>query len=352
MADHDDEYRRAFSPPERSGIELPWKSLGLTLGALTVWLILHHVPLPGIDMRAFMTGQISFPPQLSVMAIGLAPVLTAAAILQIAGYLVPAVSRSSAFNGRHVNPFSPIVVACALILVVFQGLAITQSLAVIQPDLGDGGLGRIAILAGLAGGTVIAIVIAQFIDRHGIGHGFWLVFGAGALISMARTVTHLVSGFRAGALSLDLLALDLAAALAVVIIFVFFARATVRGKDLGPSDLLWPIMCAGIAASGSAALIAVPGLDVDGRASVVAMLVMASGLAALFASRSLRGRLPVTMTGLIAAGLAIIPQVWALLWLFAPGASVPVTEMVTGTSFIALIVVFSSVLFRQVRRDG
>src|SRR5262245_46989704 len=98
-----------------------WRRLAVTLllAPITV-LALEHVPLPGVDVTAFRLelagGWLAPSPNLSVLALGIAPLLSAFLVVELAALLVPRWSRlrHGGFEGRAKLARATLLVALVL----------------------------------------------------------------------------------------------------------------------------------------------------------------------------------------------------------------------------------------------
>ena len=185
----------------------------ITLGALAVAWAAEHVLLPGIDagrLESFF-GQAGLAPDtssLNVVALGLNPLMSAFLLVEVVALLVPRWRqlRASRPGGRGALRRA--------------GLAVTVVLAVVQawflarwlhrfPDPFAGGVlmaetgfgSHATVMLSLVGGTFFLIVVAELIDRYGLGCGISCLLAGQGLRSLGPLVSAIGGLLEIGTIS-------------------------------------------------------------------------------------------------------------------------------------------------------
>ncbi len=160
----------------------------VTLGAIFAYRLLAFIPIPGLSpdtMTQFFSGTDtggSAMARLSVMALGIFPMLATYAWFEIFRLMVPPLRRRLAASQTSRYRAMCIVIAFAIVLAVFQSAEMAGAMEKVSGLVGERGLEfRIGATVALTGGVVIAIALAQVIGRYGLGQG--LVAGMAALLA-------------------------------------------------------------------------------------------------------------------------------------------------------------------------
>jgi len=214
----------------------PWGRLVATLGAPLLTILAGRILVPGLDrdwldeMLALGGGSRR---ALSVVALGLTPVLTAFVLVEVAALLVPP-WRKLRTGGRRM-PLLLAALGLSALLAGLQGWLMTRWL------VGLGYWGRDLLVGSpwlvvvtLVGGTFALLALAGVVTRHGLGSGIMVVLlGAGLaeLHAVARSLLH------AGAARLTL-TLAGVAALALATTWLLSRRTAVQPQQRLPSSSL------------------------------------------------------------------------------------------------------------------
>ncbi|NTE86880.1 hypothetical protein [Agrobacterium rubi] len=189
-----------------------------------VAIIGWNIALPGLD-PAFMEMQLrnGVPSQLSLLALGAGPILTAFALGQIVRLIAPRLENSAVL----------VIVenVIALLIAVSQAYGIAQSVATMGYLADDSSFGLSTIMASLVGGVAVLLFLSRLVALPSLMAGFWIVWLLPALIGLP---THFSSWFdllRVGAVGLSHLfwAVLVMAVAAVVIIFAI--RTVMQSRD-------------------------------------------------------------------------------------------------------------------------
>jgi preprotein translocase subunit SecY len=184
-----------------------------------VAMIGWNIALPGLD-PAFMETQLrnGVPSQLSVLALGTGPILTAFALGQIGRILVPGLENSAA------TVILENVVA--LLIAVSQAYGIAQSVATMGFLADDSAFGLGIIVASLIGGVAVLLFMSRLVALPSLLAGFWIVWLLPALIGLPAQLSSWFELLRMGAVGVShllgaILVMTIAAAM------IIFAICTV-----------------------------------------------------------------------------------------------------------------------------
>ncbi|MEW7850376.1 preprotein translocase subunit SecY [Massilia aurea] len=238
----------------------PWARLWFLLGALVVYRIGAHIPVPGIDpvqlaalfkqneggilgmFNMFSGGALS---RFTVFALGIMPYISASIIMQLASIVSPqleALKKEGESGRRKITQYTRyFTVALAL----FQAFGIAVALEA-QPGLViDPGLAfRFVTIVTLLTGTMFLMWLGEQITERGLGNGISIIIFAGiaaGLPSALGGLFTLVSNGSIGSFSAILIVLLIAAVTYAVVfvergqrkILVNYAKRQVGNKIYG-----------------------------------------------------------------------------------------------------------------------
>jgi preprotein translocase subunit SecY len=216
----------------------PWGRLWFLLGALVVYRIGAHIPVPGIDpvqlaalfkqneggilgmFNMFSGGALS---RFTVFALGIMPYISASIIMQLGSIVSPqleALKKEGEAGRRKITQYTRyLTVALAL----FQAFGIAVALEA-QPNLViDPGLGfRFVTIVTLLTGTMFLMWLGEQITERGLGNGISIIIFAGiaaGLPSALGGLFTLVSNGSIGSFSAILIVV-LVAAVTYAVVFV------------------------------------------------------------------------------------------------------------------------------------
>ena len=216
------------------------KRIWFTIGALIVFRLLSHVPLPGIDpialQQRFETtkgGVLDFfnmfsggaLERMSLIALGVMPYITASIVVQLATSLSPhlaAIKKEGESGRKKLNQYTRYG---TVFLTMIQGYFIAVGLegwheagvasAVVVPGI----LFRIACVISLVGGTLFLMWLGEQITSRGIGNGISLIVMAGIVSQLPKALVNVFEGGRTGTMS-PLLILAILALVVGLIAFI------------------------------------------------------------------------------------------------------------------------------------
>lgn len=170
-----------------------WKRLGFLFGALIVYRIGTHIPVPGIDptsinnmfgsggildmFNMFSGGALQ---RASVFALGITPYISASIIMQLMTVIVPAletIKKEGESGRKRITQYTRYA---TLILALFQALGIavfleSQPNMVVEPGV----MFRFTTVVSLVTGTMFLMWLGEQITERSLGNGISLLIFAG-----------------------------------------------------------------------------------------------------------------------------------------------------------------------------
>jgi preprotein translocase subunit SecY len=200
--------------------ELP-RRIAFTLGALLIYRLGTHIPLPGVNVMDA---------RLSIFSLGILPYLSVAILIQLGSMVssrLSALARGGETGRRKMARWT---VGVTMVLTAFQAFGIASKLQEIPNIVGNpGGLFLLSTTVTLTGGTIFLIWLSEQMTARGIGNGLALILFVGVAAGMPRTVANLLELGRQGVIAsgwISLLAI-LCVALVGLVVFVELARRRV-----------------------------------------------------------------------------------------------------------------------------
>jgi preprotein translocase subunit SecY len=205
------------------------------LGALIVYRIGAHVPVPGIDparlaelfksqsgglldmINMFSGGAVS---RFSIFALGIMPYISASIIMQLMTVVSPtleALKKEGESGRRKITQYTRYG---TLGLATFQALGIAIGLES-QLALDPGMMFRFTTVVTLVTGTMFLMWLGEQITERGIGNGISLIIFAGIAAGLPRAVGGTLELVRTGAFSIPLVLLLFVGAVLVTALVVF-----------------------------------------------------------------------------------------------------------------------------------
>ncbi len=206
--------RTAFSLPDLR------RRIFFTLGLLIVYRLVSNIPVPGVDLDAWinLTSQQSFNQvvdflnllsggavrNFSVMAMGVYPYITASIIIQLLTPIIPQLEEMASEGESGRNRLNRITyyltVPLSLLQAVGQirliGFSLQGGVESIMPNFGFSGpdlLPTITTLVAMTGGTFFAIWIGEQITEDGIGQGISLIIFGGIVAEIFPNLSRIFS---------------------------------------------------------------------------------------------------------------------------------------------------------------
>jgi len=216
------------------------RRLLFVLGALVVYRIGAHIPVPGIDPAAleslfksqqggilgmfnmFSGGALS---RFTVFALGIMPYISASIIMQLMTVVSPQLEQLKKEGESGRKKITQYTRYGTVFLALFQGLGIaialeSQAGLVIEPGL----MFRLMTVVTLVTGTMFLMWLGEQITERGIGNGISLIIFAGIAAGLPQAIGGTLELTRTGAFSIPLVLVLFVLAIAVTGFVVFVER--------------------------------------------------------------------------------------------------------------------------------
>jgi hypothetical protein len=219
--------------PQRSAV----RASVVTIVALVTVQVLLLIPMFGLQ-RGTTLGDPGLNERLSIAAIAVPLWVMSAIVVQLAMLLMPL--RWTRLFGRDglVNPFGWAALGLTALLGYGQVTGVAASLSATELIAGNQ-QGIMLVIASLYLGTAGVILAAWIIDRFGIGHGFWIMLAAKAVIDLTTEVTQAVSLMSMHSLIEAFAPFAITATLMAVTVFV----TTIVVQQGGRFEIVaWPLL--------------------------------------------------------------------------------------------------------------
>lgn len=217
-----------------------WRRLWFLAGALLVYRIGAHIPVPGIDparlaelfqgqqggilgvFNLFSGGALS---RFTIFALGIMPYISASIIMQLLTVAVPsleALKKEGEAGRRKITQYTRYG---TLALALFQAFGISVALESQQGLVLDPGMMfRFVTISTLITGTMFLMWLGEQITERGIGNGISIIIFAGIAAGLPGSIGGLLELVRTGAMH-ELTALFIVAlVVAVTAVVVFVER--------------------------------------------------------------------------------------------------------------------------------
>jgi preprotein translocase subunit SecY len=216
------------------------RRLWFLVGALVVYRIGAHIPVPGIDPRVleqlfqaqqggilgmfnmFSGGALK---RFTVFALGIMPYISSSIIVQLLTVVSPqleALKKEGESGRRKITQYTRYG---TVFLALFQGLGIAIALEaqaglVLEP----GFMFRITTVTTLTAGTMFLMWLGEQITERGIGNGISIIIFGGIVAGLPQAIGGMLELTRTGAFSIPLVLLLFVMALAVIAFVVFVEK--------------------------------------------------------------------------------------------------------------------------------
>lgn len=210
------------------------------LGALIVYRIGAHIPVPGIDpgvladlfksqqggilgmFNMFSGGALE---RFTVFALGIMPYISASIIMQLMTVVSPTLEQLKKEGEAGRKKITQYTRYGTVALALFQGIGISIALEaqpglVIDPSL----MFRITTVITLVTGTLFLMWVGEQITERGIGNGISIIIFAGIVAGLPQAIGGTLELTRTGAFSIPLVIMLFVAAIAVTGFVVFVER--------------------------------------------------------------------------------------------------------------------------------
>jgi preprotein translocase subunit SecY len=210
------------------------------LGALVVYRLGAHIPVPGIDpnvlaqlfesqsggilgmFNMFSGGALS---RFTVFALGIMPYISASIIMQLLTVVSPQLEQLKKEGESGRRKITKYTRYGTLVLATFQGLGISIALEgqaglVLDPGM----MFRLTTVITLVSGTMFLMWLGEQITERGIGNGISIIIFAGIVAGLPSAIGGTLELARTGAFSIPLVLFLFAAAILVTAFVVFVER--------------------------------------------------------------------------------------------------------------------------------
>ncbi len=214
--------------------------LWFVLGALVVYRLGAHIPVPGIDPAAlkqlfdsqsggilgmfnmFSGGALS---RFTVFALGIMPYISSSIIMQLVTVVSPkmeALKKEGEAGRRTITKYTRYG---TVLLATFQALGIAIALEGQAGLVLDPGFAfRLTAVVTLVSGTMFLMWLGEQITERGIGNGISIIIFAGIVAGLPRAIGSTLELARTGAFSIPLVMFLFVAVLLVTALVVFVER--------------------------------------------------------------------------------------------------------------------------------
>jgi preprotein translocase subunit SecY len=209
------------------------------LGALIVYRIGTHIPVPGIDpsklnqffgqqqggildlLNMFSGGAIS---RFSIFALGIMPYISASIIMQLLTVVIPTLEqlRKEGESGRR--KITQYTRYGTVVLAFVQAFGISIALEQQAVALDPGFAFRLTTAIILVSGTMFLMWLGEQITERGIGNGISLIIFAGIAAGLPRAIAQTLSLVGTGQFSIPTVFLIFIAVLLITALVVFVER--------------------------------------------------------------------------------------------------------------------------------
>ena len=214
--------------------------LWFVLGALVVYRLGAHIPVPGIDptvlkqlfdsqsggilgmFNMFSGGALS---RFTVFALGIMPYISASIIMQLATVVSPKLEQLKKEGEAGRRTITKYTRYGTVLLATFQGLGIAIALEGQAGLVLDPGMAfRLTAVITLVSGTMFLMWLGEQITERGIGNGISIIIFAGIVAGLPSAITGTLDLARTGAFSIPLVVFLLVAIVLVTALVVFVER--------------------------------------------------------------------------------------------------------------------------------
>jgi len=186
------------------------KRILFVLAMLCVFRFAAHIPLPGIDLKALedffsnnqLLGMLNLlsggaMASFSIVALGLAPYITASIIIQLLTMVIPSLEELAKQGSRGREKINQYTNLATIPLAMLQSYAMITLLSRSQMGLISGltGIKLITAIVTMAAGTMFLVWIGELITEKHIGNGISLLILAGILERIPLSLQRMIVTF-------------------------------------------------------------------------------------------------------------------------------------------------------------
>jgi preprotein translocase subunit SecY len=219
--------------------------LWFTLGALIVYRLGTHIPLPGIDAQVwadifkqksggvldmfnmFSGGALQ---RMSIFALNIMPYISASIIMQLLTSMIPTLENMKKEGEAGRKKLNQWTRYFTVTLAAIQAYGLSVGLESMQSSAGSavisaGFFFRVMTVTTIVGGTVFLLWLSEQITTRGVGNGSSLVIFAGIVAGIPRAIASTLELARQGEISPVTLLGMIAMVAGVIAFIVFMERA-------------------------------------------------------------------------------------------------------------------------------
>lgn len=223
--------------------------LWFTLGALLVYRLGTHIPLPGINAQIladifksqgagilsmfdmFSGGALQ---RMTIFALSIMPYISASIIVQLMAVVIPRfenLKKEGEQGRRKMNQYTRYL---TVLLAAVQAYGIAVGLEHMRTSTGAsavinaGAFFRLSTMVSLVGGTMFLMWLGEQITSRGIGNGTSLIIFAGIVARLPAALVQLFEMGRVGSISSAFIIIIMVLAVAIIAFIVFMERAQRR----------------------------------------------------------------------------------------------------------------------------
>ena len=220
------------------------RRLLFVLGAMIIFRLGAHVPVPGIDplelkkvfdtqgngilgmFNMFSGGALS---RFSVFALGIMPYISSSIIMTLLGSMTPHFKELKKDGARGARVLTKYTRQATVVLASFQAIGITMALEgqpglVLEPGL----VFRLVSMITLVSGTMFLVWLGEQISERGVGNGISMIIFAGIVSGLPGALGNTLELSKTGAFSIPFVIFLFVAAILVTAFVVFVERGQRR----------------------------------------------------------------------------------------------------------------------------
>ncbi|MEI7741036.1 MAG: preprotein translocase subunit SecY [bacterium] len=221
------------------------KSVLFVVGVLAFFRVIAHIPIPGVDatvlrqffeqnqvlglLNIFSGGTIA---QFSVVALGVAPYITASIIFQLLGMIFPALDelqKEGEFGKQKINRWTRWLTIPLSLLQSYGLIALLKSSGPLaaRGEVLSTPLEMVLAMTTMTAGTVFLMWLGELISEKKIGNGMSLIIFAGIIASMPVSLTQFLVTFDRSQLFTAILFVAIALLMVVGVVMINEAQRNI-----------------------------------------------------------------------------------------------------------------------------
>lgn len=220
-------FAKAFKTPETR------RKILITAFILLIFRLVAHIPASGIDRSSLQALFLGSPllslldvfsggtlANFSVMALGLNPYINASIILQLLGYVIPALEelqKEGEYGQEKINQYTRFLTVPLAALQAFAMYSLLRSQNIIVTF---SPLAIIALVITMTAGTIFAVWLGELISEYGFSNGVSILIFSGIIARLPVTLGQSITTFQGEDLLKILIFLILAIVIMALIVFM------------------------------------------------------------------------------------------------------------------------------------